>query len=56
MFIANGYKLPDCVAVDKAVDKYKEENDWLGAFLAECCVTSVEEKCAGGLLYKTYRA
>jgi len=56
MFIANGYKLPDCAAVNKAVDNYKDENDWLGAFIAECCVTGDEETCAGGLLYKTYRA
>ncbi len=55
MFIANGYKLPACAAVDGAVEKYKEENDWLGAFLAECCCVGKGEKCAGGVLYKTYR-
>ena len=54
-FIANGYKLPKCAAVDSAVEKYKEENDWLGAFLNECCVVGDGEKCAGGALYKAYR-
>jgi len=56
LFIENGYKLPDCEVVDGAIEKYKEENDWLGAFLNECCVVGDAEKCAGGALYKAYRA
>jgi P4 family phage/plasmid primase-like protien len=56
MFIANGYKLPSCAVVDNAIKKYKEQNDWLGDFLDECCTVGKSEKCAGGLLYKTYRA
>jgi P4 family phage/plasmid primase-like protien len=55
MFIDSGYKLPKCAAVDDAVERYKEENDWLGAFLAECCTVGKGEKCAGGVLYKTFR-
>lgn len=55
-FIANGFTLPECRKVDEAVGKYKEDNDWLGGFLDECCNVGEHEKCAGGVLYKTYRA
>jgi P4 family phage/plasmid primase-like protien len=56
MFIENGYKLPKCAVVDEAVKKYREDNDWLGAFLEECGTVGDGEKCSGGVLYKTYRA
>ena len=55
IFIENGYKLQKCSAVDNAIEKYKEDNDWLGAFLSECCIIGDIEKCAGGTLYKVYR-
>lgn len=56
MFIANGYKLPECQKVNEAIGKYKDENDWLGTFLEECCVVGELESCGGGVLYKAYRA
>ena len=55
-FIAMGFTLPECKKVDDAVGKYKDENDWLGSFLDECCNVGELESCAGGVLYKTYRA
>lgn len=55
-FIAMGFTLPECGKVEDAVGKYKEENDWLGGFLDECCNIGELESCAGGVLYKTYRA
>lgn len=55
-FIAMGFTLPECRKVDEAIGKYKEDNDWLGGFLDECCNVGEKEKCAGGVLYKTYRA
>ena len=55
-FIAMGFILPECRKVDEAIGKYKEDNDWLGGFLDECCNVGEKEKCAGGVLYKTYRA
>lgn len=56
IFIGNGYRLLKCKAVEYAVGEYREENDWLGAFLADCCMVGKDETCAGGVLYKTYRA
>lgn len=55
-FIDNAFMLPTCKKVDMAVGKYKEENDWLGGFLDECCNVGELETCGGGVLYKTYRA
>ena len=54
-YIANGYKieLPDCVK--DAIEEYKRANDWLGAFLSECCVVDVQERESAGELYKAYR-
>jgi P4 family phage/plasmid primase-like protien len=56
LFISHGFKLPPCAAVDGAVERYKADNDWLGDFISECCVVGDRERCAGGALYKTYRA
>lgn len=46
--------LPKCVA--DAIQSYREDNDWLGHFIGECCDTdsSFEEK--SGELYQQYRA
>lgn len=55
-FIESGFTLPDCKMVDNAIGKYREENDWLANFLEECCIVGELESCAGGILYKTYRA
>ncbi|MDD4291038.1 MAG: phage/plasmid primase, P4 family [Clostridia bacterium] len=55
-FIDGDFKLPDCQKVNDAVGKYREENDWMGAFLDECCIVGELETCGGGVLYKTYRA
>jgi len=56
MFIAGDFKLPECQRVNDAVGKYREENDWMGAFLDECCIVGELETCGGGVLYKTYKA
>ena len=56
LFIKNNYRLPECDKVKEAVGKYREENDWLATFLEECCVVGELESCAGGVLYKVYRA
>ena len=55
-FIENGYRMPPCEVVDGANKSYRQSNDWLSAFLEECCITGPLEKCAGGVLYKAYRA
>ena len=48
--------MPKCDVVDEANKKYKESNDWLASFLDECCIVGPLEHCAGGVLYKAYRA
>ena len=55
-FIDHGFVLPSCKKVNSAIGKYREENDWMGAFLEECCIVGPLESCGGGVLYKTYRA
>jgi len=56
MFIEGGYKLPESEMVKGAISKYRDENDWLGTFLDECCIVGELEKAQGGALYKAYRA
>lgn len=56
MFIDGGFIIPHCSKVDDAIGKYREENDWLSHFLAECCIVGELENVGGGVLYKAYRA
>ncbi len=54
--IKAGHKVKDPKCVTDAVNAYREENNWLGHFLDECCDVdpSFEEK--SGELYQQYRA
>lgn len=54
MFIANGYRLPECAAVESAKSQYKTENDWLGQFLEECCEVAVHQAESSCKLYEKY--
>ena len=47
--------LPLLLKYQDAVETYREENDWMGQFLSECCDlgSSLIEK--SGELYKAYR-
>ena len=45
---------PQCVR--DAVQAYREENDWLGHFLSECCEVGASYKEKSGELYQQYRA
>lgn len=44
---------PDCVK--KAIKMYKENNDWLGHFINECCELDKTYTERSGMLYATYR-
>lgn len=46
--------LPD--VVEAAVQAYREDNDWLGQFLEECCEMDPSYKEKSGELYQAYRA
>lgn len=55
MFIEAGYTTPRCDAVDRAVEVYRKENDWIGRFLDDCCTLDPLSTCSGGTLYRAYR-
>ncbi len=55
MFLKNNYNLPKCSAVDEAIKKYRDDNDWLNAFIEDCCITGKNEKSTGGQLYIVYK-
>lgn len=46
-------KLPACV--EDAITAYREENDWLGHFLNECCEMDAAYSERSGELYQAYR-
>lgn len=54
--IANDFKLklPTCVV--NAIKHYRANNDWLGAFLDECCELDPDYKQKSGEFYQEYRA
>ena len=42
--------------VKAAIEDYREDNDWLGHFLSECCETGKDLTEKSGELYQQYRA
>lgn len=46
----NRFKLPVCAAVKKASSAYREEQDWLPLFLAECCKVEEGARCRASKL------
>lgn len=53
--IAQGYHIeaPQCVL--DAVSAYRENNDWLGKFIEECCIAGDDLSEKSGELYTEYR-
>lgn len=54
--IADDYKFVLPQKVKDAIDSYKENNDWLGSFLSECCELDKAYSEKSGQLYSEYRA
>lgn len=54
--IANDFKLKLPTCVKNAIDHYRADNDWLGAFLDECCELDPSHKQKSGEFYQEYRA
>ena len=48
------FKKPDCV--EKAIGKYRADNDWMSHFLDECCELDKSFTEKSGKLYTEYRA
>ncbi len=53
--IANDYILTAPKAVEDAIGKYRQNNDWLSEFLDECCEVSPSFSEKAGDLYQEYR-
>lgn len=54
--IAHGFKTKEPQCVTDAVDKYRQDNDWLGQFINDCCETDPSYSEKSGELYQQYRA
>jgi len=54
-FIKAGYRIepPECVKA--AVERYRDQNDWLNNFLTECCEVDPKYREKSGELYAKYR-
>jgi len=55
-YIKNGYHIKVPEAVQDATMQYREEEDWLGNFLQECCEIGNDLEEKGGPLYDEYSA
>ena len=54
--IERNFKIPMPKIVRDAVEAYRNDNDWLGHFLEECCEVSEGLMCKSGELFQEYRA
>ena len=54
--IQKGFKIEEPKAVRDAVDKYREDNDWLGQFIDEYCDVDPSYSEKSGDLYQQYHA
>ena len=56
MAITSKYKITNPERVDNAIKTYRENNDWLGHFLTECCELSDGHMAKSGEVYNNYRS
>lgn len=54
--IAKDYKIVNPRVVDEAINRYRENNDWLSQFLEECCEVDQSYTAKSGEFYNEYRA
>ena len=54
--IASDYKIAQPRVVQDAIQKYKENNDWLSHFLEDCCEIDPSYEAKSGGVYNTYRS
>lgn len=53
--IQDGFHLTHPTVVKEAIEEYREQNDWLSAFIDDCCVVDPAYKEKAGELYAEYR-
>lgn len=56
MAIASEYKITNPTRVTNAIKTYRENNDWLGHFLSECCEVGDGHMARSGEVYNNYRS
>lgn len=49
------YQIPVPVCVQKAIDEYRNQNDWFGHFMEDCCDIDPSYKESSSGLYQAYR-
>lgn len=54
--IGNDYKIVQPKVVRDAIQKYKENNDWLSHFLDDCCEVGDDFEAKSGEFYNAYRS
>lgn len=54
--INQNFHIPAPACVEEAIQSYREDNDWLGHFLGECCETDKSYREKSGALYQEYRS
>lgn len=54
--IASDYKIVQPRVVQAAIQKYKENNDWLSHFLDDCCEIDPSYEAKSGEVYNAYRS
>ena len=53
--IGNNFRIPLPKCVEDAIAKYRQDNDWLGHFLADCCEIGEPYETGSGKFYSEYR-
>ena len=54
--ISRNFHIPAPACVEDAIKSYREDNDWLGHFLGECCEIDKAYREKSGELYQEYRS
>ena len=54
--IAADFKTPLPKVVQEAINKYREDNNWMGQFIDDCCDTGGDKSEKSGKLYQAYRS
>lgn len=54
--ISRNFHIPAPACVEAAIKSYREDNDWLGNFLGECCEVDKAYREKSGELYQEYRS
>ena len=54
--ISRNFHIPCPACVEDAIKSYREDNDWLGHFLGECCEADKTYREKSGVLYQEYRS